>query len=280
VTDSNKVIKDFGEEWKRFNFLEPAKLQTLKAQFEMYISPLPEETITSKNLVIADFGAGSGRWSHFLKEYASKLYVVEPSKKAFEVAASRFHDDKNVLLLNESIEENSVPDSSLDLAVSLGVMHHIENTQMAISQVALKIKPNGLFLGYLYYALENKPLAYRVVWKTSNGFRIVISRMPKAIKQVTADLIAVLVYFPFARFAKLLSRLNLSSSNVPLHHYKNLSFHVMRNDALDRFGTTLEQRFTQEQIRQMLERAGFESGSIKFSESEPYWTFSARKAIA
>ncbi len=280
MTDSNKVIKDFGEEWKRFNFLEPAKLQTLKAQFEMYISPLPEETITSKNLVIADFGAGSGRWSHFLKEYASKLYVVEPSKKAFEVAASRFHDDKNVLLLNESIEENSVPDSSLDLAVSLGVMHHIENTQMAISQVALKIKPNGLFLGYLYYALENKPLAYRVVWKTSNGFRIVISRMPKAIKQVTADLIAVLVYFPFARFAKLLSRLNLSSSNVPLHHYKNLSFHVMRNDALDRFGTTLEQRFTQEQIRQMLERAGFESGSIKFSESEPYWTFSARKAIA
>jgi hypothetical protein len=43
----------------------------------------------------------------------------------------------------------------------------------------------------------------------------------------------------------------------------------MRTDALDRFGTKLEQRFTAAQIRQMMERAGLER--ITFSNSVPFW---------
>jgi hypothetical protein len=44
----------------------------------------------------------------------------------------------------------------------------------------------------------------------------------------------------------------------------------MRTDALDRFGTRLEQRFTQDEISQMLTKAGFEK--IQFSTREPFWT--------
>ena len=53
----------------------------------------------------------------------------------------------------------------------------------------------------------------------------------------------------------------------------------MRNDALDRFGTTLEQRFTQTEIVQMLISAGFTQKSIRFSSEEPFWTFSANKSL-
>ena len=43
----------------------------------------------------------------------------------------------------------------------------------------------------------------------------------------------------------------------------------MRTDALDRFGTQLEQRFTRNEIKNMMEKAGLEN--IKFSDSKPYW---------
>jgi hypothetical protein len=43
----------------------------------------------------------------------------------------------------------------------------------------------------------------------------------------------------------------------------------MRNDALDRFGTRLEQRFSRAQIKDMLERAGLER--VTFREGPPYW---------
>jgi hypothetical protein len=43
----------------------------------------------------------------------------------------------------------------------------------------------------------------------------------------------------------------------------------MRTDALDRFGTRLEQRFTKKQIRTMMQDAGL--AEISFSEENPYW---------
>jgi hypothetical protein len=43
----------------------------------------------------------------------------------------------------------------------------------------------------------------------------------------------------------------------------------MRTDALDRFGTRLEQRFTRVEIKKTMEFAGLVN--IKFSEEIPFW---------
>jgi len=279
VSKDNNVIRDFGDEWERFNFLDEEKLQSLREQFDKYIAPLPEELQKRDDLIIADFGAGTGRWSYFLRDFAAEIYVLEPAEKAFRVLNSRFGDDSRVVLLHESVESNQIPEKSLDLAVSLGVLHHIADTHGAIQKVAEKIKPGGTFLGYLYYALENKPLLYRALWRLSDSIRKITSRLPKKFKLVLADFIALAIYLPLATISSILEKFGISVDSVPLHHYKNLSFHVMRNDALDRFGTTLEQRFTQTEIVQMLTSAGFTQKSIRFSYEEPFWTFSAKKSI-
>jgi len=279
VSKDNNVIRDFGDEWERFNFLDEEKLQSLREQFDKYIAPLPEELQKRDDLIIADFGAGTGRWSYFLRDFAAKIYVLEPAEKAFRVLNSRFGDDSRVVLLHESVESNQIPEKSLDLAVSLGVLHHIADTHGAIQKVAEKIKPGGTFLGYLYYALENKPLLYRALWRLSDSIRKITSRLPKKFKLFLADFIALAIYLPLATISRILEKFGISVDSVPLHHYKNLSFHVMRNDALDRFGTTLEQRFTQTEIVQILTSAGFTQKSIRFSYEEPFWTFSAKKSI-
>ena len=72
-----------------------------------------------------------------------------------------------------------------------------------------------------------------------------------------------------ARFAFLMEKSGINVDSFPLSFYRNRSFYVMGNDALDRFGTILEHRFTRNQIKEMMGKAGLEN--IKFKESAPYW---------
>ncbi|NGZ60054.1 MAG: SAM-dependent methyltransferase, partial [Nitrospira sp. LK265] len=72
-----------------------------------------------------------------------------------------------------------------------------------------------------------------------------------------------------ARLALLCERLGCNVAQMPLAEYRQRSFYTMRTDALDRFGTKLEQRFTAKQIRTMMEHAGLER--IQFRDGPPYW---------
>lgn len=88
TSDQNRdehVISHFGGEWKVFNYLDSDQLEEVREQFAAYIRPLPKQLLTENSLVIADFGAGSGRWAHFLLEYARQLWLVEPGKESFSI---------------------------------------------------------------------------------------------------------------------------------------------------------------------------------------------------
>jgi SAM-dependent methyltransferase len=227
--------------------------------------------------VAADFGAGSGRWTSRLLPYFSLVYAIEPSDGANKVLKNKFSKEPRMKILQETIGANSIPSGSLDLAMSLGVLHHIPDTGLAIQDVASKIKSGGIFLCYLYYKLENKPTYYRALFWTSNSLRWVISRLPYSMRRLITQAIATLVYLPLARTAKLLNQSGKNISNFPLHHYANMPFVMLRNDALDRFGTRLEQRFSKIEITEMLSDAGFDLSTLKFSKVEPFWTFSVEK---
>jgi hypothetical protein len=134
-----------------------------------------------------------------------------------------------------------------------------------------------MFLCYLYYSLENKPTFYRVIFKGVNAVRQIISILPQRVKHLVTSTIAALVYWPLARFSKALSKFGINTSNIPLHHYAEMPFVMLANDALDRFGTSLEQRFSKAEITEMLRAADFDISTLKFSEIEPHWTFSVKR---
>jgi hypothetical protein len=96
--------------------------------------------------------------------------------------------------------------------------------------------------------------------------------LPHSIRYLASQFIAISVYWPLARFASLMERLGMPSGKaaaLPLGFYRHLSFYTMRTDALDRFGTRLEQRFTRKQIESMMLAAGLTN--IRFSEDSPFW---------
>jgi SAM-dependent methyltransferase len=197
------------------------------------------------------------------------LHVLDASAEALTVAKQNMMLLNNVSFYANSVAEIPLPKCSLDFAYSLGVLHHVPDTQAAIDAIADKLKPGAPFLVYLYYAFDNRPPWYRLLWRMTNVARYIISRLPHKLRLVFSQTIAVLIYWPLARAAGLLARLGLGTEHMPLSYYADKSFYVMRTDAYDRFCTRLEKRFTSVEIETMLRRAGFRD--IAFSEQAPFW---------
>ena len=271
------VIDGFGHEWAAFDYAETETAEALDAQFAAYCAPLDLGDFNPTTSVAGDFGAGSGRWSSRLAPYFSLVYALEPSNGASQVLRRKFTGDPKIVVLQETVGANSIPAASLNLAMSLGVLHHIPDTALAIKDVSRSIKPGGVFLCYLYYNLENKPTYYKVIFKGVNVVRRVISASPQKVRRLSATVIAAIVYWPLARLSRVLSKLGRDTSNLPLHHYADMPFVMLANDALDRFGTSLEQRFSKAEITEMLRAADFDLTTLKFSDSEPFWTFAVNK---
>ena len=79
--------------------------------------------------------------------------------------------ESRIKIFQETVGANSIPAKSLDLAMSLGVLHHIPDTSIAIKGIASKIKNGGVFLCYLYYKLDDKPELFHGLFWVSNSLR-------------------------------------------------------------------------------------------------------------
>ena len=95
------------------------------------------------------------------------------------------------------------------------------------------------------------------------------SRLPRRIRHFVADTLAFTIYLPLARLARVVEKLGKDPSGLPLFQYRSRSFYVMRNDALDRFGTRLEKRFSRHQVVELFHGAGLEE--VVFSNDPPWW---------
>jgi ubiquinone/menaquinone biosynthesis C-methylase UbiE len=266
VNADSKVVAGFGDEWSRFDQSELTKDELAK-MFDNYFNIFPWEKLPA-NAVGFDLGCGSGRWAKLVFPRVGTLHCIDPSE-ALEVAKRNLKDADNCQFHQASVEEIPLADNSADFGYSLGVLHHIPDTQAGLQACVNKLKSGSPFLLYLYYRFDNRPLWFRTLWKISDFFRQIISKMPHGLRFFMSQIMAVLVYFPLARAAKFLEKLGMNVETFPLSQYRNNSFYTMRTDALDRFGTSLEKRFTKAEIQTMMGNCGLEN--IKFSETS-YWT--------
>jgi ubiquinone/menaquinone biosynthesis C-methylase UbiE len=269
------VTAGFGHEWSTFrqsqSELSPKDREAI---FRSYFHIFPWNELPP-NPVGIDVGCGSGRWSVMVAPKVGHLHLLDASADALAVARQNLTDAANVSSHLASVGDIPLQDNSLDFAFSLGVLHHVPDTAAAIRAIASKLKIGAPFLIYLYYALDNRPWWYRAVWRLSNIFRVIISPLPPTVRLIISQIIAVVAYWPLARFAAIVERARISPAAIPLESYHNRKFYVMRTDAYDRFCTNLEQRFTRRQLEQMLTVAGFDG--IRFSDTVPYWCAVGKK---
>jgi SAM-dependent methyltransferase len=103
--------------------------------------------------IILDAGCGSGFSALLLFEDQLKShdYLGVDISSAVEIAKQRFAEEGYTGdFLQASLLEIPIPDSSVDLIFSEGVLHHTDSTEKSIQFLASKLKQGGRFLFYVY----------------------------------------------------------------------------------------------------------------------------------
>lgn len=93
-----------------------------------------------------DIGGGYGRLSRLLSEFADEVVLAEPSKQQLDIARdylAAYPQIKRQLMQADALK---FPDSSVDLAVMIRVMHHLPDPSQEFAEVARVLKPGGLFV--------------------------------------------------------------------------------------------------------------------------------------
>ncbi|MCC6840088.1 MAG: class I SAM-dependent methyltransferase [Flavobacteriales bacterium] len=261
------TIRSFGEEWGKFNRFDPAEVERVGNE---YFDIVPPQLLGPQVLAL-DLGCGSGRWSRYLSGRVGRVEAMDPSEAVFHAAAA--HSDlANVRWTQAGVDNIPFAPGTFDLTICLGVLHHVPDTAGAVCKAAGTLRPGGHLLLYLYYALDGRGPLYRGLFALSDLLRKGLYRLPGPLKRFLCDLIAVAVYLPLRGLARLMRRMAGTAGwwrKLPLSYYHDKSFTVLRNDALDRFGTPVEQRFTREQVHRMMADAGL--SEIVFSGAAPFW---------
>jgi SAM-dependent methyltransferase len=262
TTERIDVIDGFGDEWSRFDqtgLTDEERLAAFEGYFEVFPwGDLPE------NAMGFDLGCGSGRWAEHVAPRVGTLHCVDPSD-AIDVARRNLAEQHNVVFHRRTAAQLPFEPESMDFGYSLGVLHHIADTEGALRAAVRALKPGAPFLVYLYYAFDNRPRWFRTLWRASDLGRRVIARQPSSVRHVICDGLAGGVYYPLARVAALAERLGADVDHWPLSAYRHRSFYMMRTDSLDRFGTRLEKRYTRDQMEALLHDAGLTN--IRFCSS-------------
>lgn len=260
------TVESFGDEWSRFDQTAMSVAEAEKV-FDGYFSVFPWNKLPD-NAVGFDMGCGSGRWAQLMAPKVGHLHCIDPSG-ALNVARKVLSSHRNVSFHNASVDDMPLVPNSQDFGYSIGVLHHVPDTEAAIRSCVAMLKPDAPLLIYVYYAFDNRSGLFRFIWRCSDVLRRLICRLPPPLKHFVTDVLALVVYLPLARLARLLEKMHVDVSNIPLSYYRRRSIYTMRTDSRDRFGTPLERRFTKLQIRRMMESAGLED--ICFSANAPYW---------
>jgi len=261
-----KVVDAFGDEWRTFDQTALPD-RDREAIFSSYFAIFPWEKLPPAAIGF-DLGCGSGRWAGQVAPRVGELHCIDASSEALEVARQNLRQFPNCRFHLASVDAMPVP-VTCDFGYALGVLHHVPDTRGALQSCAAKLKAGAPLLVYLYYAFDNRPGWFRLLWKMTEWMRLVISRLPRAVRYAISQALAAVVYWPLARLAAMAESAGLQVDLIPLSFYRNRSFYVMRTDALDRFGTRLEKRFTRSQIQQMMESVGLEN--VRFHDGPPYW---------
>lgn len=254
----------FGEEWKTFSNILPEHEQEFKDYFDLV------DIDSLSNSRVCDLGCGIGRWSHFLKNRVRELVLVDFSEAIF-VARKNLADCDSAVFFMADINKLPFRDNAMDMTFCLGVLHHLPVDALTMVRRLRGITSD--FLVYLYYAMDNRPRFFHVLFQMVTAIRMVTSRIRSPLFRTIFSWFGVLfMYYPMILFAQVLNRIS-TSDNVPLDWYRGAGIQRLRQDVYDRFFTRIEQRVTRKQIYQLRDTYG----DIEISDKMPYWHFMCRK---
>ena len=116
--------------------------------FNDVLGPLLDiKSITGKK--VADVGAGNGRFTETMAQYALQVLSIEPGTDTMNNNKARNMKYPNVTFINKKAEDLE-PLKAVDFVFCIGVLHHIPDMERALKGMITVLKSGGKIVLWVY----------------------------------------------------------------------------------------------------------------------------------
>jgi SAM-dependent methyltransferase len=236
----------FGYEWTHFDDWTLSGL----TNFEQYFEDL--DLTRLRDARVLDAGCGMGRHARMLGPHVRELVALDFSE-AIDRAATTLSDQPNVFCIQADVMAPPLREESFDLVYSLGVLHHLEDTERALSTLARLVRPGGRLRVYLYWQPEGWRRAILALVKTG---RRVTTRLPFGVLRALCWILSLGLWIGVITPYRVLQWLGVRGvAELPLFQYTKYPFTILYNDQFDRLSAPIEKRYRQQEVRELLQAA-------------------------
>ena len=246
----NHTASSFAFEWERFGIIR----DEWERNFLDYMQP--HEPGFFNGLKVLDAGTGSGRHARQAAIYGAQVAAVDLGD-SIDVARRNVPDD--VLTVQSDLEALPFRSGSFDFVMSIGVLHHLPDTERALQYLVAFVKPGGRLRVYLYWQPERS--WHRSILRGVAAARRVTTRLPHRLLLALCYPLSLALWVFFVGPHRLLRRFQVTrglADSLPLKTYADYPFGVLVNDQFDRLSAPVERRYTSAEVTRMMERAGLE----------------------
>ncbi len=251
---ARRTQASFGYEWTHFNDWR----QSGETNFNDYFQGL--DLASLRGMLVLDGGCGMGRHARQIAPHADSVVAVDFSR-AIDQAVRNVADLPNVSCVQADLLALPLADGAFDFVYSLGVLHHLADTERALQGLVAKLRPGGRLRIYLYWKKHG--------WKgrllaLATAARRVTTRMPFPALRAACRVLSVGLYGAVVLPYRALSAAGVRGlDDWPLFVYSKYPFAVLYNDQFDRFSAPIEKRYDPEDVRRLLEAAGLRDVTVR-----------------
>lgn len=251
---SRRTQASFGYEWTHFQDWR----QSGETNFSDYFQGLDLPGLRACRVL--DGGCGMGRHARQIARFAGEVAAVDFSG-AIDQAARNTADVDNVDCVQADLRRLPFADGAFDFAYSLGVLHHLDDTEDALRQIVRKLRPGGRLRIYLYWKKHGWQGA---ILRAVTGVRVLTTRMPFPLLRIGCAFLSVVLFAMIVAPYRLLTIVGVRRhEHWPLFVYSKYPFNVLYNDQFDRFSAPLEKRYDAEEVEDLLARVGLEGVEVR-----------------
>jgi SAM-dependent methyltransferase len=236
------TVEDFSEQWMHFS--DHAGYWADEECLEDYLSPfLSLKDLADKK--VAEIGSGSGRFIKIFSKYALKVSAFEPGD-GIQISKNYTSDCSNVEHVRVSAYE--LPKEELfDFVFCLGVLHHLAEPTLALSNIRMLLNPGGKAIVWVYGKEGNRLYLFFV-----KPLRMITTRISHA-KLV---MFSKILLWPLKLYIKISSIIP-----IPMHKYMNelskCSDYNLVCNIYDQLNPTIANYWSKEEFEHLLHAAGF-----------------------
>jgi SAM-dependent methyltransferase len=146
---SDDYVGSFSFEWNTHNRTQLDSFTgtgTSEAVLAEKTGLAPEDV---RGKIVLDAGIGAGRFTDVLSRWGAEIVGVDLSY-AVEASHANFRDRPNVLVAQADIGKLPLKDESVDIIISIGVLHHTPSTERYFKALVPKLKRGGRIAIWVY----------------------------------------------------------------------------------------------------------------------------------